>query len=54
MSDTSAAPAVAVTADLLGADFFTLLGLPKRFELDLGYMQEYHQHFEPSVSYMIQ
>ena len=34
MSDVSAAPAVAITADLLGADFFTLLGLPKRFELD--------------------
>lgn len=34
MSDASAAPAVAITADLLGADFFTLLGLPKRFELD--------------------
>ena len=35
MSDVSAAPAVAITADLLGADFFTLLGLPKRFELDM-------------------
>lgn len=34
MSNVSAAPAVAITADLLGADFFTLLGLPKRFELD--------------------
>ena len=34
MSDVKAAPGVAITADLLGADFFTLLGLPKRFELD--------------------
>jgi len=34
MSDAKAAPAVAITADLLGADFFTLLGLPQRFELD--------------------
>ena len=34
MSDKNAAPAVAITADLLGADFFTLLGLPQRFELD--------------------
>jgi molecular chaperone HscB len=34
MSDASAAPTVAITADLLGADFFTLLGLPRRFELD--------------------
>ena len=34
MSDVKAAPGFAITADLLGADFFTLLGLPKRFELD--------------------
>ena len=34
MSDAKAAPGFAITADLLGADFFTLLGLPKRFELD--------------------
>jgi molecular chaperone HscB len=44
MSDSSSAPASVasrpITADLLGADFFTLLGLPQQFDVSLSALDE--------------
>lgn len=49
MSDLKAAPGIAITADLLGADFFTLLGLPKRFELDVAGLDERFRQLQREV-----
>ena len=49
MSDVKAAPGFAITADLLGADFFTLLGLPKRFELDVAGLDERFRQLQREV-----
>ncbi len=49
MSDLKPAPGIAITADLLGADFFTLLGLPKRFELDVAGLDERFRQLQREV-----
>lgn len=49
MSDAQAAPGFAVTADLLGADFFTLLGLPKQFELNTAALDDRFRQLQREV-----
>ncbi|MGV0953387.1 MAG: Fe-S protein assembly co-chaperone HscB [Fluviibacter sp.] len=49
MSEATTGPGIAITADLLGADFFTLLGLPKQFGIDLPTLDERFRQLQREV-----